>query len=137
MTELMNVHGRCHCGAIEFDAAVEPSRVTICHCTDCQILTGTAFRTTVRAATTSFVLRKGAPRIYVKTGDSGRQREHGFCETCGTPIFTRAIEGAPTFGLRVGCLDRRTELRPAQRIWCRSALAWSQNIEALPQQDTQ
>ena len=43
----MQVHGSCHCGAIEFEAAVDPTRVTICHCTACQNLTGSAYRVTV------------------------------------------------------------------------------------------
>lgn len=32
MSDSMQVHGSCHCGAIEFEAAVDPTRVTICHC---------------------------------------------------------------------------------------------------------
>lgn len=133
----MKVQGRCHCGAIAFEAEIDASRVTLCHCTDCQTLTGTAYRTTVPTLPNAFVLTKGAPKTYVKTGESGRQREHGFCETCGTPIFSRAVGGSATLGLRVGCLDKRRELLPRKRIWCRSALPWSDNIEALPQQATE
>lgn len=36
----MIVHGRCHCGAIAYEAEVEPGNVNICHCRDCQTLTG-------------------------------------------------------------------------------------------------
>ena len=43
----MKVTGRCHCGQISFEAEIDPTQVRICHCTDCQTLTGTAFRTTV------------------------------------------------------------------------------------------
>jgi hypothetical protein len=47
----MKAHGSCHCGAIEFEALVDSARVTICHRTDCQNLTGTAYRVTVAAST--------------------------------------------------------------------------------------
>jgi hypothetical protein len=63
----MKVNGRCHCGQISFEAEVDPARVRICHCTDCQNLTGTAFRTTVPSLLGTFVLRSGTPKIYIKT----------------------------------------------------------------------
>src|SRR5690348_5559864 len=40
----MKVTGRCHCGNISFEAEIDPAQVRVCHCTDCQHLTGTAFR---------------------------------------------------------------------------------------------
>ena len=76
----MRVDGRCHCGAITFEAEVDPESTGICHCTDCQALTGTAFRVTVKAPAESFVLR-GKPTVYVKTADSGNRRGHAFCPT--------------------------------------------------------
>ena len=44
----MKIDGGCHCGAIAYEATIDPSRIGICHCIDCQILSGTAFRTAVR-----------------------------------------------------------------------------------------
>lgn len=133
----MKVHGECHCGDIAFEADVEPDRVTLCHCTDCQVLTGTAYRTTVRAPAETFVLLRGAPTTYVKTGDSGRQRVHGFCGRCGTPLYSVAAGNATTYGLRVGPLRERRELHPARQIWCRSALDWSADIRGLPGEPTE
>ena len=43
----MKIHGSCHCGFIKFEAEADPAKVTMCHCTDCQQSTGTAFRTNV------------------------------------------------------------------------------------------
>ena len=43
----MKIDGSCHCGAIRYEAEVDPGGVSICHCTDCQKLTGSAFRVTV------------------------------------------------------------------------------------------
>ena len=58
----MKIDGPCHCGRITFEAEVDPTAITICHCTDCQTLTGTAFRANVRAPAASFVLRSGSRR---------------------------------------------------------------------------
>src|SRR5262245_4627881 len=38
----MKVDGRCHCGYITYEAEIDPEKVMICHCTDCQTLTGSA-----------------------------------------------------------------------------------------------
>jgi hypothetical protein len=43
----MKVTGGCHCGHITYEAEVDPATVRVCHCTDCQKLTGTAFRANI------------------------------------------------------------------------------------------
>lgn len=80
----MKVDGSCHCGAITFEAEIDPERVRICHCTDCQQLSGTAFRVNVPCPENQFHLRKGEPRIYVKTAESG-----GGADRHSAPIAAR------------------------------------------------
>jgi hypothetical protein len=41
----MKIDRRCHCGYITYEAEIDPEKVMICHCTDCQTLSGPAFRT--------------------------------------------------------------------------------------------
>jgi hypothetical protein len=40
----MKIDGACHCGYIRIEAEADPEKTTICHCTDCQTGTGSAFR---------------------------------------------------------------------------------------------
>ena len=129
----MDVQGACHCGRIRFDAAVDPERVTICHCTDCQALTGTAYRVSVPTAREAFRLRQGTPKVYVKSAESGKQRGQAFCADCGSPLYSYAVDNPVSYGLRVGCLEQRRALPPKRQIWCRSALDWSSDLHALPQ----
>jgi len=130
----MKVTGSCHCGEIAFEADVDPGRVSICHCTDCQVLTGTAYRITVPTAAKDLRMLRGTPRVYLKTtADSGNVRRQAFCATCGTPIMAYADTDTPdAYGLRVGTLDQRAQLAPQRRIWCRSQLPWSQDVSAVP-----
>jgi hypothetical protein len=131
-SEPVKVHGRCHCGDIAYEATVDGSRVTVCHCTDCQMLTGTAFRTTVPTLGDTFVMRSGRPVEYVKTAESGTKRVHGFCGRCGTPVYSKAIDSSGPRGLRVGCLDERALLTPSKQQWCRSALPWASDLHDVP-----
>jgi hypothetical protein len=126
----MKVTGSCHCGAIAYEAEVDPNSVRVCHCTDCQRLTGTVFRAGIPSLSGTFVLKRGTPKIYIKTAESGTRRAHAFCPECGTPIYSTSTGPEPRiYGLRVGGLDQRAEFGPPKRqIWCRSALSWSMNI---------
>ena len=134
----MKVQGKCHCGAITYEAEVDPNEVSLCNCTDCQMLTGSAFRVSVRARKESFRLLTGQPKVYVKTADSGARRRHAFCPDCGTPVSASAdTDDPPQYSLRVGCLAQRAELPPKRRIWCRSALPWSQDVSGVPGIDLQ
>jgi hypothetical protein len=128
----MKVQGSCHCGNIRYEAEVDPERVSICHCTDCQKLTGSAYRVSVRALQKDFVLLAGSPATYIKTADSGAKRAQVFCPNCGSPLYTYGVGNTQTYGLRVGCIEQRRQLVPRHQIWCGSALAWTRNIEQLP-----
>jgi len=59
----MRIDGRCHCGFITYEADIDPEKVIICHCTDCQTLTGSAFRTAVLTREGGFRLLSGELKI--------------------------------------------------------------------------
>lgn len=128
----MKVHGKCHCGQITYSAEVDPEKVSLCHCADCQMLTGSAYRVNVPAPKEQFVLHTGEPKSYIKTADSGNKRKHAFCPNCGTPIYSSAVTDPPSFSLRVGCLDERAQLSPQRQIWCDSALPWAGDLATIP-----
>jgi hypothetical protein len=133
----MQVDGQCHCGRVTFEADIDPQAVSICHCTDCQQLTGSPFRVTVICSGAQIRLTGGAPKIYARTGDNGRTRFQHFCADCGAPLFTSG-EGTQTddWGIRWGSIRQRDQLRPMRQIWCRSAAPWINEIENLPGRPT-
>jgi hypothetical protein len=133
----MKVEGSCHCGEIAFDAEVDPGAVGICDCTDCQTLTGSVYRVTVQAPAATFVMRSGAPKIYIKTAESGNKRAHAFCLNCGTPIQATDPEQPRSYGLRVGTLKQRAEFRLGRQIWYRSVLPWASDIRDVPRIERQ
>ena len=127
----MKINGSCHCGAIQYDATVDPEHAGICHCTDCQTLSGAPFRVSVPAKAGDFHLRRGTPQIYVKTADSGAKRAQAFCGTCGSAIYASAAANPTVLNLRVGAIEQRREIAPRRQIWCRSAMPWTQSRDGL------
>jgi len=134
----MRVDGACHCGSIRYEAEVDPAKVVICHCTDCQTMSGSAFRTVVATTPGSFRLLSGTLKTYLKRGDSGNLRELTFCPDCGTPIYSAPPgDGAKVVSLRVGPIRQRDHLVPTEQYWHRSAQSWLPNLGAIPSQDRQ
>ncbi|MEJ0006476.1 MAG: GFA family protein [Steroidobacteraceae bacterium] len=133
----MKVEGACHCGEISFEAMIDPEAVRMCHCTDCQTLTGSAFRVTVQVQAEGFKLRTGQPTVYIKIAANGNKRAQGFCPRCGTPIYSAAPHDPKTYGIRVGTLKQRALLSPKQQIWYRSALPWVVDGRAIAHTDQQ
>jgi hypothetical protein len=129
----MHVDGECHCGHVTFEAEIDPQAVSICHCTDCQSLTGSPFRVTVICSGEQIRIQSGSPKIYAKTGDNGRKRLQHFCADCGSPLFTSG-EGVQTddWGIRWGSIRQRDRLKPVRQIWCRSAAPWIKDVQGLP-----
>lgn len=133
----MRVQGGCHCGYLRYEAEIDPDEVGVCHCTDCQTLTGTAFSVYVPAPVEGFRLLGAQPKIYVKTAESGNKRAQAFCPECGTRIYAAAAVDPKVFNLRVGTLLQRAALPPRRQLWCRSALGWVMNLGAVTRHEKQ
>jgi hypothetical protein len=128
----MKIEGQCHCGAIVWEAEVDPAKASICHCADCQTLSGAPFRASVPAKAENFRILTGEPRVYVKTAASGNRRAQGFCSHCGSPIYATSVDDPKFYNLRLGGVKQRAQIPALRQIWCESALSWAQDVSGLP-----
>jgi hypothetical protein len=133
----MKIDGACHCGLITYEAEIDPEQVKVCHCTDCQSLSASAFRVVVPVPANKFSM-SGEPTIYVITAESGARRAHAFCPRCGSAIFSTTADARPTrYSIRVGTIRQRNELSPKLQIWTRSAQQWVEHIASVPRIEKQ
>ena len=128
----MQIDGRCHCGLVTYEADIDPQAVSICHCTDCQALSGSPYRVTVICSGEQIRMTGKLPKIYAKTGDNGGTRFQHFCPDCASPLFTSGEGGPLDFGIRWGSIRQRRDLKPMRQIWCRSAAPWIHALAELP-----
>ena len=133
----MKIDGACLCGHITYEAEIDPARVAICHCTDCQTSSASAFRVGVLVRKDRFRLLSGTPTVYVKTAQSGHPRALSFCPECGTSLHGADPVDPQWFSLRLGTARQRAELVPTVQIWCRSALPWLSGLESISKVETQ
>src|SRR3981189_984869 len=91
----MKIDGACHCGYIPIEGEPAPEKTQICHCTDCQTGTGSAFRVSVPVSGATFRM-SGQPTGYIKTtADSGNPRVQAFCPRCGSPLYSTTPRDRP------------------------------------------
>jgi hypothetical protein len=135
--KIMKVNGNCLCGHITYEAEINPESVVVCHCTDCQTHTGSAFSVAVGIVNDEFRLLTGELKSYEKVADSGTIRALAFCPECGNRIHAKTVgEGSSFFGLRVGTVRQRDKLKPKAQSWCRSAQDWVNDLNSIPRFDT-
>jgi hypothetical protein len=128
----MKIDGACHCGLITFEAEIEPHTVGVCHCTDCQTLSGAPYRASVPAPPDTFRILTGQPTIYVKTAESGNKRVQAFCPKCGSPIYAGALDNpAAPYNIRVGVIRQRDQLEPKRQVWARSRQSWVDHLDTI------
>ncbi len=134
---MLHVEGSCHCEKIKFEAEVDPTKVAICHCTDCQEIAGAPFRVVVPVTKDNFKLLEGEPKSYIKVAESGNRRVQAFCSDCGSPIYATSEFNQQVFGLSVGTLKQRAQLVPTKQIWHRSSMPWLSEMNDLPKFEKQ
>ncbi len=121
----MKINGGCHCGTITYEAELDTDKVVICHCTDCQKLSGSAFRTVGLVKGEDFKIGPNAPKIYVRVADSGNERAMAFCSHCGAEIYATSTDENPEqYNIRLGTCDQRDQLVPKKQVWHGSAMSW-------------
>jgi hypothetical protein len=122
--------GRCLCGSVEYRADTEPVVQAVCHCTDCQRQTGTAFSVVVGVPRATLTVEGDTLSSFTTTGEEhGTSTERQFCSACGSPIVS-LVEALPDLAfLKAGTLDDISWFEPAVEVWSRSAQPWSPHFE--------
>ncbi len=109
----MKIDGQCHCGSLRYEAEIDPDGVYICHCSDCQAISGSPFRWAVTMPTTDFTLLGGEPKTYVKTAESGNISHQVFCPGFASPLYsTSPSNDGRSLNLRLGTARQRDALKP-------------------------
>lgn len=122
--------GRCLCGGVTYSVDAEPVWQGVCHCSNCQRQTASAFSPIVGVPSEALAV-EGDTLASFKTASEGYQSttERRFCSACGSPIFS-TIESMPGMAfLKAGTLDDTSWFEPVAEIWTRSAQSWAPEIE--------
>jgi len=117
-------HGGCQCGKIRYVVKGEPLTLYICHCSQCQKQTASAFAMSLTVRSDEFEVTQGLLKECCRPADSGANVFCRFCSECGT----RVVHGKDTrpeyINLKPGTLDDTRWLVPVAHIWTSRAQPW-------------
>ena len=98
--------GGCLCGEIRYTTTAAPWRVTICHCTFCQRMTGSAYLVEPIFRREDVVFHGIAAKTYEHRSDtSGKRVTLNFCGRCATTICLDLARFPDILGLCGGTFD--------------------------------
>ena len=126
--------GGCFCGACRYALFAAPYVVYVCHCTDCQKQSGSAFNMTMPSPREAFRVTEGEPAAFMRTTARGRVTTIRFCGTCGSRLF--AESNPETVAIRPGTLDDTSWLAPAAQFYLSSSHVWAR-LAGVIDHDTQ
>ena len=129
--------GGCQCGGIRYQIEGDPIALAICHCTDCQQQSGSAFGMSLIVPQAAFRVTLGEPRSFTKQADSGNETKCFFCGDCGVRIYHSPSAMGTTYNVKPGTLDERSWLRPSVEVWTSSKQPWVAVPEGLRAFETQ
>lgn len=116
--------GGCACGAIRYQLLGDPLELHVCHCSDCQRVSGSAFVLSMVTARDSVELLSGDPTVCEFETPEGIHRKELRCPDCGSRLWSEP-NGLPSLvTLRPGTLDDHDWLHPIAHIWTKSAQPW-------------
>jgi hypothetical protein len=120
----MKLEGGCLCGKVRYAGEAEPIFVGVCHCTNCQKSSGTAFNAVI-AVPKPTVSLTGTVSTYEGRGDTGNAVYKLFCPECGSPVAEEAAIMADVVMIPIGTLDDPSAAKPTMQIYCDSAQPWA------------
>ncbi|MBZ7922102.1 GFA family protein [Ensifer adhaerens] len=113
--------GKCLCGQVKVSVRGEPTRVGICHCTDCRQESGSAF---------TFYGIWPAAR-FESSGETAEFQGRCFCRHCGSRVFSVDEQEAE---VKLGILtEAPTPLKPSYELWIKRREAWLRPVDGAEQ----
>ena len=91
----MTRRAACSCGQLHLTIKGEPSRISMCHCLECQRRTGAVISNQARFRREQVTIA-GNATAWTRTAESGNVLTFHFCPTCGSTVYWEN-EGFPGY----------------------------------------
>ncbi len=124
--------GGCACGAVRYEIAVEPVFSNECQCRTCQRRSGTGHGSYMTFPGRTDVKLQGEARLWEVAADSGNLKRHGFCPTCGTPVYLTFSAMPDLFTVHAASLDDPGRFVPQAVTYAEGGHGWDHLDPALP-----
>lgn len=124
MRPALPLTGGCACGAQRYRATALPLTLYACHCTHCQLQSGSAFGLSMTVRRADFVHEGDELGMFERQSASGRLVRGRFCRHCGARLFNEPARAVDTLNVKPGTLDDTSWIRTVAHFWLASAQPW-------------
>ncbi|WP_347912027.1 GFA family protein [Pseudomonas grandcourensis] len=121
---MSTLNGSCLCGNVQYSTLAAPLMTAVCHCSDCQKQSGSAFSVNVLVPTEGFEVEGRSLSSYASNGGSGLPVRRFFCSTCGSALYSAITTMPGLFAVKAGTLSDTSAPTPALHMFCASAQPW-------------
>jgi len=121
--------GACYCRAVTYMVTDAFEYAFICHCSDCQRTTGSAFKPFAGTGARHLTVTSGEEQL-ARLGDEANH--NAFCSRCGSLLYS-VVRGGTYVHVTLGTLLEQPTIKPSAHIFVRSKAPWHVIGDALPQ----
>ncbi|MFY1707225.1 GFA family protein [Tritonibacter scottomollicae] len=122
------IKGQCLCGNIHFETEAAPMGPSMCHCGQCRRQSGGIWSSAYVADTDLTIT--GTVSWFASSPNAKR----GFCATCGSFLFWKALD-EDTTSFALGAVSNPTGLTLEKHIFVADKGDYYKIADGLPQQD--
>ena len=113
----------CNCGQLHLTIEGEPSRISMCHCLECQRRTGAVISNQARFRREQITFG-GIATEYVRCSDSGNALTFRFCPVCGSTVYWTGESFPGLVAVAIGTFADPSFPPPAVSVWEEARHPW-------------
>ncbi|HJS13326.1 GFA family protein [Sphingopyxis sp.] len=120
----MERHASCHCGQLVLRCTGEPTKVSLCHCLDCQRRTGSIFSVAAFFSRAQVAVATGTAKAFRRPSASGFDVSFHFCPECGSSLWWEPERLPHLVGVAAGAFADPDFPAPEQAVWSEDQHGW-------------
>jgi hypothetical protein len=113
----------CACRQLRVNCSGEPTKVSLCHCTECQKRTGSTYGVAAFYDADQ-VMPEGETRTFTRDSDSGYRVTFHFCPNCGSTVFWTPHRKPHAVAVAVGSFADPQFPAPTQSVYREHRHSW-------------
>ena len=114
----------CSCGQLQLTIEGEPSRVSMCHCLECQRRTGAVISNQARFRREQITSINGTATAWKRRGESGNTLTCYFCPTCGSTVYIENEAFPGIVAVAIGNFADANFPAPTVSVWEETRHSW-------------
>lgn len=116
--------GSCQCEAVRYAIKGDGVNLFVCHCTQCQKQSSSAFGMALWVSDYEVLNLTGQLTIWSRETANEQTISGEFCSACGSRVFHRHSANDSMISIKPGTLDDSRDLAPVAHIWTSEAQGW-------------